>query len=106
MKNRIKLHLNRFQIRIIESLCRQVTERAPIDEYEIESLVIGEFYKSNLQKLTFFPNDKKFVILNLSLAQAFAFNILFGCASVRYNNFIRPILEPKLPVCKSLESLF
>jgi len=76
-------------------------EIAPVEDWEVETSVISECYIKNIRKLTFFPNDKKEVKLNLSYSEAFAINKYYSATSSEYNILIRMFLEPKLPVCRS-----
>jgi len=78
---------------------------APVEDWEVESTVVADCYKRLLHKFEFFPTGKKHITFNLKLSESFAINNIFSPTSDDYNAFVRPLIEPKLPICKQLPSL-
>ncbi len=80
----------------------QIVAFSPIEDWQVESLVITECYNKNLNKFTFFQNGLK---IKFTQTEAYAINAMFGAISQDYNTFIRSQIEPKLIPCKNLENL-
>lgn len=74
---------------------REVCAQAPIEDVEVETLVIAECYFRLLQKFTFFPAYKKAVTINLKQSEAWAINKFFAI-NESYNILLRMQIEPKI----------
>lgn len=74
---------------------RIICEQAPMEDVEVETLVISECYYRMLQKFTFFPVDKKKVNISLKQSEAWAINKYFAIDNT-YNILLRMYIEPKI----------
>lgn len=79
---------------------QQLTELAPVEDWQVESCLIAEVYKEKISQFTFFPAGKKEIILSFSWSEAFAINNYFSATNPAYNAFLRQFLEPQLPPTK------
>ena len=94
--HRIKLKLKHLQWRLLANDLKVVMQAAPVNDFELESLVIAELYLSKMKFFEVEPYGSKEINLTLTQVQAYAINGLLGRISREYNQFIRISLEPKL----------
>ncbi len=101
MSNGIKIKLDRLKWQTLHELLRLVMDKAPIEGFELESLIMVDTYARLLHQLTFFkPNAKGEVTISLRFAEAFAINGFWASHSDIYNVLLRPQIESKLPPSK------
>lgn len=97
----ISLNLNKLQWEVFKNLIQSVIEIFPVEDFELESATIIELYHRQLHNLTFYkPNKKGVMKLSLQLSEAYAINLFWAPRSQDYNVFIRPQLEPQLPISR------
>lgn len=93
-----------MQWTLLSQLMNKTLEHIPVDGWALESYVIGDCLKKNLNKFTFFPTGKSEIKFSFKAHEVFAINEFFSAYSQSYNIFLRQIFEPKLPPCKQLEN--
>lgn len=96
--------VNKLQWTLLSSLLMRNAVHAPVQDAEVESLVMLSLLKSKLQQFTFWDIGCKQKKISLSPAEAFAINKFFAPISEEYNVHLRMIIEPKLPPCNPIES--
>lgn len=90
------LTLNKLQWTLLSNCVKIVAQNAPIEGWELHSLVIAKCYKRLLQQFTFYTHKNNALKLSLLPDEAYAINEYFAANSDEYNVFIRLNLEPQL----------
>lgn len=101
MLGNITIKINKNQLFLLKNEMEKLLPLTPVEGWETDSCTISLCYQKNIRKLSFFPFDKKETSITFSWAEAFAINNYFSANCESYNVFLRNILEPKLPVCRS-----
>lgn len=92
----IKIYLNKLQWQWLSSELRKVVEVAPVQDAEIESLVLAEMFCRRLHAFTFYKPGNMGMCFNLTQTEAYAINNYFADVSDQYNVLLRMMIEPKL----------
>lgn len=98
--NRIKITLDRLQLKVLLECYEAIAEKAPIEDYEVESCLMLETYKRLFSKLYISQPGVKFTVLSLSYAEAYALHFFASDQIPKYNVFLRQLIEPVLPLPK------
>lgn len=102
MKKKIKINLNSLCWIFLSNNIKVVAAAAPVEDWELQSLVIARCYKRLLQQFTFYPSHNKELSINLELDEAIAINEYFAATSTQYNILLRNQIEPQFPISKPL----
>ena len=95
----IILQLNKLTWEILRQLLLMVTAACPVEDFQIESFVMGEMYRERIEDLTFFePGEGGKMAFYITYSQAYALNMFWAGKSKVYNLFLRDMIEPYLPV--------
>ncbi len=92
----ITLHLNFFQWSWLSNKVIETAQQAPVQRFELETLIIQDMYRRRLHSFTFYKKQPMGMKLNLQQFEAYAVQRYFSAAYPEYNTFMRMFIETKL----------